>query len=86
MTIICLEGASSVGKTTTFSILKTEFEFEVIPELNVLFKRPENESDTWYFERQVERWELAEDISLNGNVAVLDGEYYAAAMVRLDIR
>jgi deoxyadenosine/deoxycytidine kinase len=74
MTIICLEGASGVGKSTTSSILEYEFGFEVIPEVNFLFKRSANESDTWYFEKQIERWKLAENIFLNGRVAVLDGD------------
>ncbi|TQV89441.1 chloramphenicol acetyltransferase [Aliikangiella coralliicola] len=74
MSIICLEGASAVGKTTVSKILESEYGFVRIAEVNELFERPRYESSTWYFERQVNRSQLAREISANGGKAVLDGD------------
>jgi len=74
VSIICIEGASGVGKSTTSIFLKENFNFKVIPEVNELFQRPVKESATWYFEKQVERWRLAENESVNGGYVVLDGD------------
>lgn len=74
MSIICLEGASAVGKTTVSKLLEKEFGYVRIAEVNELFERSRNESNTWYFERQVDRWKLARKISIKGGVAVLDGD------------
>ncbi|MCG8463699.1 MAG: ATP-binding protein [Xanthomonadales bacterium] len=74
MSIICLEGASAVGKTTVSRLLEKEFGFVHIAEVNQLFQRPNNEPSTWYFERQVERWQWAHAVSQQGGAAVLDGD------------
>ena len=74
MSVICLEGASGVGKSTTSIFLEENFNFKVIPEVNELFQRPVKESATWYFEKQVERWRLAEKESTNGVNVILDGD------------
>lgn len=74
MSIICLEGASAVGKTTVCKVLEKEFGFLNIAEVNQLFKRSSSEPSTWYFERQIDRWKWANDISKKGGVAVLDGD------------
>ncbi|MEW6991140.1 chloramphenicol acetyltransferase [Colwelliaceae bacterium 6441] len=74
MSIICLEGASGIGKSTTSLFLEENFNFKVIPEVNELFQRPVKESATWYFEKQVERWRLAENASINDGNVVLDGD------------
>ena len=74
MSVICLEGASGVGKSTTSLFLEKNFNFIVIPEVNELFERPVKEPATWYFEKQVERWRLAESESINGGNANLDGD------------
>jgi thymidylate kinase len=74
MSIICFEGASAVGKTTTSNALKEVSGAFVVPEVNQLFKRPENEPVEWYFERQAERWQLAEKESKNYRLVILDGD------------
>lgn len=74
MTIICIEGPSAVGKTTVCQILEDSYGFTRIPEVNELYIRSQNEAPFWYFERQLNRWERARDISLSGGIAVLDGD------------
>ncbi len=74
MSIICFEGASAVGKTTTANRFKTICGAFVVPEVNLLFQRPENESPEWYFERQVERWQIAQEQSKSYPLVVLDGD------------
>lgn len=74
MTILCLEGASAVGKTTVCTLLQVEHGFVRIPEVNELFVRSAHEAPFWYFERQVERWRMAHAISSSGRIAVLDGD------------
>jgi deoxyadenosine/deoxycytidine kinase len=74
VSIICLEGASGVGKSTTALLLKERFNYHIIPEVNYLFERPSSASSTWYFERQVERWQLADSQSKKGNNVILDGD------------
>lgn len=74
MSIICLEGASAVGKTTVSRLLEQKFGYIRVAEVNELFKRSTNESSTWYFERQIDRWKLAREVSKKGGIAVLDGD------------
>ncbi|TCD22952.1 hypothetical protein E0D86_10000 [Pseudomonas sp. IC_126] len=74
MTIVCIEGASSVGKTTVCRILEAEFGFTRVPEVNELYARSSEESPSWYFERQVDRWEMANEVSSSGGSAILDGD------------
>jgi hypothetical protein len=74
MSIICFEGASAVGKTTTADAFKTLDGAFVVPEVNLLFDKPQNASDEWYFERQVERWSLAQEQSKSHPLVILDGD------------
>jgi hypothetical protein len=74
MPIICFEGASAVGKTTTANRFKTICGAFVVPEVNLLFVRPRNESPEWYFERQVERWQIAQEQSKSYRLVILDGD------------
>lgn len=74
MPIICFEGASAVGKTTTANRLKTIGGAYVVPEVGVLFERPRNESPEWFFERQVERWQIADEQSKSHSLVILDGD------------
>lgn len=76
MSIVCLEGASAVGKTTVSKLLEERFGYLRIAEVNELFESSINESSTWYFERQIDRWKLARDESQKGGVAVLDGDLF----------
>lgn len=74
MPIICFEGASAVGKTTTSIALRKQHGARPVPEVNQLFSRPENEPVEWYFERQVERWQSARRHASSGALVVLDGD------------
>ncbi|MDQ4120072.1 MAG: chloramphenicol acetyltransferase [Acidobacteriota bacterium] len=74
MPIICFEGASAVGKTTLSKYLCENFNAVAIPEVNLLFKRKPNEPKFWYFEKQVERWQLAVNALKNYKIAILDGD------------
>ena len=74
MSIICFEGASAVGKTTTANRFKTMCGAFVVPEVNLLFERPKNESPDWYFERQVQRWQIAQEQSKSYRLVILDGD------------
>lgn len=74
MSIVCIEGASGVGKSTVCDVLEKEHGFKKISEVNHLFKRPLNPLPIWYFEKQVERWSLANELSGDGGVVVLDGD------------
>jgi deoxyadenosine/deoxycytidine kinase len=74
MPVICFEGASAIGKTTTANTLKARYGALVVPEVNLLFNRPVNESAEWYFERQVDRWSAAQDQSKTHHLVILDGD------------
>lgn len=74
MPILCFEGPSAVGKTTTASALAAIESDFVIPEANTLFARSENEAPEWYLERQVERYALAANQARRHSLVVLDGD------------
>lgn len=74
MSILCLEGASAVGKSTVSRLLEDKYNFERIPEVKALFDRPKKEPKNWYLEKQIARWRIAKKISDSGRVAVLDGD------------
>ena len=76
MGIIAFEGASAVGKSTTCRELERNYGAFIIPEVNVLFERPRNEHRTWYFEKQVERWNMAVQKSHQYEIVILDGDIY----------
>jgi len=74
MPIICFEGASAVGKTTLSEYLHDNYNACVIPEVNLLFGRKPDEPKFWYFEKQVERWQLAAGASKNYEMVIFDGD------------
>jgi len=74
--IICLEGPSAVGKTTTCSALAEQMGASVIPEVNALFARPAEESPNWYLECQVARWEIAQRQREQNALVVFDGDLF----------
>jgi thymidylate kinase len=74
MPIICFEGASAVGKTALSKYLQENYNAYVIPEVNLLFQRKPNEPKFWYFEKQVERWQLAAGASKNYEMVIFDGD------------
>jgi deoxyadenosine/deoxycytidine kinase len=76
MTIICLEGASSIGKTTTCRQLTEQVNTYVVPEVNFLFQRPNPEPENWYLDRQVERWTIAQEKQKSYDIVLLDGDMF----------
>ncbi len=72
--ILCLEGASAVGKTTCCRALEDRLGAAVIPEVNALFERPPSAPEDWYLERQAERYALARAASETHPLAILDGD------------
>lgn len=76
MSIICLEGASAVGKTTTSIAIAKRTSTYIIPEVNLLFERPKKETKTWYLERQVERWQIAQEKVKEYDTVILDGDIF----------
>lgn len=78
MPLICLEGASGVGKTTTAREItkRSGSSTFIIPEVNHLFERPQNEEKTWYFEKQIERFEMAKRKLKTYDTVILDGDIF----------
>jgi thymidylate kinase len=74
MPIVCFEGPSAVGKTTMAHLLAHTLGAVVIPEVAMLFSRPVDPSPTWYFERQVERWQQAMTKGQSADLVILDGD------------
>lgn len=72
MTLICFEGASAIGKSTTSKYMNKEYDAYVVEEVNKLFKRPNPEPATWYFDRQVERWSIASN--QDSLLVIFDGD------------
>ena len=68
MPVLCFEGPSAVGKSTTARAMDAS----VVPEANLLFRRPATEAPTWYLDRQVDRWALATNAT--PGLVVLDGD------------
>jgi thymidylate kinase len=76
MAIICLEGASAIGKTTTCREIEKRYNAYVVPEVNLLFQRPNPEPQKWYIERQVERWQIANEKLKSYDLVLLDGDVF----------
>ena len=74
MPILCFEGPSAVGKTTTAAALVAAGGTYAVPEVNVLFERSGDEPPEWYFERQAERWALATEAARCHRLVILDGD------------
>ncbi|MDQ6421666.1 hypothetical protein RB620_19760 [Paenibacillus sp. LHD-117] len=73
MTIISIEGASAVGKTSTSSELAASHGAFHIPEVNTWWKeRPNPEYREWWFERQADRWRIALENRNNHSFVVID--------------
>ena len=69
--IVCLEGPSGVGKTVMCELLSSSF--TIVPEVNLLFQKSENDSKFWYHEKQVERYQLCQQ---SEQPALLDGDIF----------
>ncbi|MCR8843301.1 ATP-binding protein [Paenibacillus sp. SC116] len=79
MTIICIEGASSVGKSTTCKAFADRYNAYVVPETAFLFDKPQLEGKDlmmWLMERQVDRWKLAKEKSKEVEYVILDGDIF----------
>lgn len=72
ITIINLEGASAVGKTTTSSALALSYDGFHIPEVNTWWKHPEHAHPEWFFERQLDRWKIAQEKIKDHRFVVID--------------
>jgi len=59
MTIISIEGASAAGKTTTSAAFAARSGALHIPEIAMLWEKPDPEYPEWFFERQADRWKMA---------------------------
>lgn len=69
--IISFGGASAIGKTTLCqSFSDTHF---IVPEVNILFAQEESSGKLWYYEKQVERFQLAKSSDRD---AIFDGDIF----------
>ena len=48
----------------------------VVPEVNMLFPRPQPESENWYLDRQVCRWEIGMRQEENYSRVIFDGDIF----------
>jgi hypothetical protein len=72
MTLICLEGASAVGKSSTSQYMNKKADAYIVDEVNKLYERPNPEPESWYFDKQVERWSIAsQQVS---SLVIFDGD------------
>lgn len=79
MTIICLEGASSVGKSTTCQQFATQYDAFIVPETGLLFESPQldgKELMMWLLERQIDRWHIAYEKNQQHEYVILDGDVF----------
>lgn len=74
MPILCLEGASAIGKTSTCRELEKSYNAYIVPEVNKLFQRPSNATQLWYFEKQIQRWRIANEMMSTHELVVFDGD------------
>jgi len=69
--IICFEGPSGIGKTTMSTLFSADY--NIVPEVNLLFTRTDKEPKYWYLERQLERYELCKE---SKKPSILDGDIF----------
>lgn len=69
--IICFEGPSGIGKTTMCNLLKNDY--NIVPEVNLLFEKTEHDSKLLYYERQIERYRYCKKSNKN---SILDGDIF----------
>ncbi len=75
--IVSFEAAPATGKTTTSEYLVAHHNAARIPEVNVLHPKhthPDPEPESWYIDRQVERFQAA--LQASGDLVILDGNPY----------
>ncbi|MDK8182324.1 chloramphenicol acetyltransferase [Paenibacillus sp. UMB4589-SE434] len=79
MSIICLEGASAVGKSTTCKAFARRYHTYVVPETSELFKASglqDKALSKWLLDRQIDRWSIAREQSLKYDYVILDGDIF----------
>jgi deoxyadenosine/deoxycytidine kinase len=76
VTIITLEGPSGVGKTTTARAFCEVRSAVRVPEVNKLFDTTQEDSITWYYERQCDRWHRAVELEKEYDTVILDGDVF----------
>lgn len=69
--IVCFEGPSAIGKTKLSESFSDRF--NIVPEVNLLFKSNETASKLWYYEKQVERYRLCQEST---KTSILDGDIF----------
>ena len=75
--IISFEGVVATGKTTVSEYLAAKYGAIRIAEVNEMFApRPIPEPAMWYFDREIERWELACEQDGTDRLIILDGDPY----------
>ncbi|MBD3919894.1 chloramphenicol acetyltransferase [Paenibacillus sp. PR3] len=79
MTIICLEGTSAVGKSTTCKAFAEIYDAYVVEETQVLFGQTNLngiELVKWFLECQIKRWQIALEKSKEHEFILLDGDVF----------
>ena len=66
----CFEGPSGIGKTTLCQSF--QMDYQIIPEVNELFRGATDEGRYWYYDRQVERYQM----SLTAEQSIFDGDVF----------
>ena len=69
--IICFEGPSGIGKTTLCQIFSETC--NIVPEVNLLFGKNESGDKYWYYEKQIERYNLCR---ASRRKSILDGDIF----------
>ncbi|WP_051287301.1 hypothetical protein [Paenibacillus taiwanensis] len=79
MSIICLEGTSAVGKSTTCKAFAHRYHTYIVPETRELFQVSNLQGEAlskWLLERQLDRWIIAKEQSLKYDYVILDGDIF----------
>lgn len=78
MPIICLEGPSAVGKSSTCKELHRRYGAYIVEEVAFLFPKPNLDGTRlidWVLDCQVERWKIAAAKANDHPLVVLDGDH-----------
>jgi hypothetical protein len=77
--IICLEGTSAVGKSTTCRSFENKYDAYVVEETHFLFGPTNSEGIeliNWQMECQIKRWQIALEKSKDYPYVLLDGDIF----------
>ncbi len=74
--ILSFEGPPAAGKSTISKALADNQKAFVIPEVNLLFDRPDNVTENWFLSRQVERWEIGIKEKEKYEWIIFDGDLF----------